>query len=127
MLERIAYQSACQNSPTDKGPRDAGVELQLDTARLTGPWPDGPISVTVSGPGTAVVTNDAENAATITQIPARLPDGTTQTLADNLNISLNTGAVSTAALTASPSPGAEFIAAYTLADTTTAVIGEENI
>lgn len=125
----------------DDGTTIAGIELHLDIARLTGPWPDGPISVIISGSGTAVVANHAENAATVTQILAHLQDGTMQPLAvqqstdggvtevasENLNISLNAGASSTVALSASPPPGAEFIAAYSLADATTAVIGEENI
>jgi hypothetical protein len=104
------------------------VELHVDVTRLSGPWPTGPVSVSAAADGaTATATNHSETTATITQVLAVLPDGSTRVLADHLSLALASAGSGPVPLTAAPPPAGNLIASYALADATTAVIAEERV
>jgi hypothetical protein len=103
------------------------LELHVDVVQLTGPWPDGPILVTAADSTSVNVTNNAENAAVVTQIISSVLGGHSQVLADGLTLALAAGTTATIPITTAAPVGGQLIAAFTLAPSSGAVIDQERI
>lgn len=103
------------------------VELHVDVVRLTGPWPDGPVSADSDGL-TVTVRNHAENPATVTRLLATQPDGSGRTVASGLSTAVPGGGTAALPLGGpAPAAGAALVVAYTLADSTPAVVDQQRL